>query len=420
MATGVNLTLQQYNDTYNRRYLSATVYVSVMMVVGFVGNSVVFYVYLKKFKPSTTRCFILVVALLDFLNALMCCPVQIFQMTNFVTFGRSGACRFMITCVTYFSTASGQVLILVAVDRYKKVCRPFRKQMTQYTAKLACGILCVVLLVLMIPAPLIYGPKTVTRYNVNITICRPLRDREDYYKAYTGFWMIMLFGLVISLGVLYSCIWCRVYQQMKNRQTLIPSSRVEGSAGPSEHGKQNQCACQVEGCLKLKSTQDTYRSQETPASSHDLTSRSVPSPSPFSESAQITASSPSVMEISSALNSDSTHRFSHKDSPNTNSSLPMSAGTGGDVRATSQDQAVRKMTLTLFLVTMVYVLSCVPYFIVTTMMSKDPDNYELLAMKYTFFSIFERSYHLQIAANPIIYSFLNKQFRSELGLICKR
>ncbi|XP_067667441.1 uncharacterized protein [Haliotis asinina] len=391
MTTAVNFTLDQYNDVYSQRYLPATVYISVMMVVGFVGNSVVFHVYLKKFKPSTTRCFILVVALLDVLNAVVCCPVQILQMRNFVTFGSSGVCRFMITSVTYFSTASGQVLILVAVDRYRKVCRPFQKQMTPYTAKLACGILCLVLLMLMIPSPLIYGPKTVTRSNVNITICRPLQDREDYYKAYTFFWIFMLLGLVTSLAVLYSCIWCRVYQQMKFRQKLKASNSVEGIDGPTKHRKQNQS--QVEGGVKLNSSQLTYESQDTTSSSHDLNSASVGVP------------------CSCSKNSDTT---------NTDSSLSMPVRTGSDIRQASQDKDVRKMTLTLFLVTMVYVLSCVPYFTVTTMMSRDPENYERLAMKYSFFSILEKSYHLQIAANPIIYGFLNKQFRSELRLICTR
>ncbi|XP_046574617.1 gastrin/cholecystokinin type B receptor-like [Haliotis rubra] len=413
MATAVNFTLDQFNDVYNKRYLPATVYISAMMVVGLVGNSVVFHVYLKKFKPSTTRCFILVVALLDILNALLCCPVQIFQMRNVVMFGSSGACRFMITSVTYFSTASGQVLILVAVDRYRKVCRPFQKQMTPYTAKLACGLLCLVLLVLMIPTPLIYGPKTVTRYNVNITICHPLRAREDYYKAYTYFWIFMLFGLVTSLGVLYSCIWCRVYQQLKYMQKLKASNRVERVGGPKKHRKMNQS--QVEGGVKLNSSQDTYESQHTSPCSHDLTSTSVSVPCPCSENSHINTASTSVM-----VSDPSSEMHSRNDSTTTNSSLPMSVRTGSDVRNASHDKGVRKMTLTLFLVTMVYVLSCVPYFTVTTMMSRDPKNYERLAMKYSLFSILEKSYHLQIAANPFIYGFLDKQFRRELRLICKR
>ena len=54
-------------------------YLVLLMVFGLVGNTLVFMVYYKKFKPSSTRTYILVLSVCDLANNCMAVPFDIFK-----------------------------------------------------------------------------------------------------------------------------------------------------------------------------------------------------------------------------------------------------------------------------------------------------------------------------------------------------
>ncbi|KAL3892212.1 hypothetical protein ACJMK2_004443 [Sinanodonta woodiana] len=74
--------------------------------------------------------------------------------------------------------------------------------------------------------------------------------------------------------------------------------------------------------------------------------------------------------------------------------------------------SVRKTTCLLFVVTLSYVISFLPFMVIVTIRSIQPDIYDRMTfVESSIYNLFLRTYFLNNAINPILYGFLNKQFR---------
>ncbi|KAL3892213.1 hypothetical protein ACJMK2_004444 [Sinanodonta woodiana] len=76
--------------------------------------------------------------------------------------------------------------------------------------------------------------------------------------------------------------------------------------------------------------------------------------------------------------------------------------------------SIRKTTCLLFVVTLSYVISFLPFLVIVTIRSVKPDiYYKMTFVESSIYNLFLRSYFLNNAINPILYGFLNKQFRKK-------
>ena len=74
---------------------------------------------------------------------------------------------------------------------------------------------------------------------------------------------------------------------------------------------------------------------------------------------------------------------------------------------------IGKSTLMLFLITLAYIISFLPYYTLAIIrQSNDKFSTQLSDARYMIYHMFLRSYQLSSAINPVIYSFCNAQFRS--------
>ena len=82
---------------------------------------------------------------------------------------------------------------------------------------------------------------------------------------------------------------------------------------------------------------------------------------------------------------------------------------------------IGKSTFMLFLITLVYIISFLPYYTLAIIrQSNEKFSTQLSDAGFMTYHVFLRSYQLSSAINPVIYSFCNAQFRSFALNLCRR
>ncbi|XP_046585116.1 orexin receptor type 2-like [Haliotis rubra] len=311
----LDLQLRLYDNQYAQQVVPAILFLAILMIVGCIGNALVFYVYHVKMKRNTTRVYILSVAAFDLLNCVVCIPNEIADMRYNYTFGRYALCKVVRVFIVFSSFGSGFILLVVAVDRYRRVCRPFQKQMSTRTARVAVTICTVLSFFISLPAYVIYGSRTVPLdiVNINGSDCS-ISDECD-----------------------------AIAQQSTSQED---ASNSTGQERKPEH------------------------------SSKDKTWLGI--------------------DVSASCDAESAnfHTSPRRD--------------GGE----------RRTLFMLFLITLVFVLSFLPH--LTLMVTLAVNKYifeEIQGFGLAAFNLFIRSFFINSASNPFIYSFCSTNFRRELGVV---
>ncbi|XP_046574614.1 LOW QUALITY PROTEIN: uncharacterized protein LOC124282627 [Haliotis rubra] len=411
-----NLSFHEDHDVYLRRYdnefalqvLVAILFLVVLMLTGLLGNTLVFYVYAFKFKHSTTRCYILALAVFDLISCVISIPVEITDMRFNYTFGQYGFCKIMRVFVTFSSMSSGAVLVAVAVDRYKKICRPFKRQTTPFVAKVAIMICSLVSFILSLPAAILYGSRTVTTDDVlvNGSDCSTADEyiKTPYPLIYNGVQFIVFISSTLTLVVLYSLIWRQVVRQ----QTFRRSVRAQQNRGRT---------------LKIVVTQGNQSSETNNTSDDFLSSSTEGDANKAIKDTGCPRHSGTAMELT--INPKLKERGCS--SAMTPKSTTLSAGTkskglkSSSTNTSSPRQKGQKTTFMLFLITLVFVLSFLPHLgLMATRAANKHVFDDLRGAAMTAYNLFLRSYFINSASNPIVYSFCNEHFRRELYCLWRK
>lgn len=112
-----NKTITQYNTDETKQYYGAIVLLSIFLVFGVVGNIHVLFVYAFRMKRSNQRVFILVIAVLDMLSCVLGIPFILSTMFRPLTFEVIPVCKIMRLFLYMFAGNSGNVLVIIAIDR---------------------------------------------------------------------------------------------------------------------------------------------------------------------------------------------------------------------------------------------------------------------------------------------------------------
>ena len=216
--------LEHLNDEKAIMLIPAILYLVILMLVGLGGNILVFYYYGLKSAPSTNNTFILCVAMYDVILCTLSIPIEIVDIRFYYNFPYVSACKIM-RFINYFA-AIGSVftLIVISIDRYRKICRPFKNQFKKSHARIACGLSLPFSLVLAWPAALFYTSVPVditTDDGVNLTGFDCTTTKEPSYKIYqlifNGFF---IFGFVFStifLFTMYALVGKAIFKHQKSQ-----------------------------------------------------------------------------------------------------------------------------------------------------------------------------------------------------------
>ncbi|KAL3890742.1 hypothetical protein ACJMK2_003020 [Sinanodonta woodiana] len=223
---GKNWTLDELNDRKVHLLIPVIIFISIAMVIGTIGNALVLYVNILvlKLRNSTHRYFIIFLALADITFCMIGDPFVIGVLTHPYKFTNIIACK-SFRAFTYFNAlVSVLVLFVIALDRYRRICRPYGNQFSIKSINAIFGIIVFISIILSIPCFIMYGKNTVETGIANITgiSCFPddIHKNTTFPIGYSMFFYSIFIVLTVSMCVLYTLVWCQVRKHANSTKML--------------------------------------------------------------------------------------------------------------------------------------------------------------------------------------------------------
>ncbi|XP_062582162.1 uncharacterized protein LOC134243943 [Saccostrea cucullata] len=267
------------------------------------------------------------------------------------------ACKFLYFFTWSTSTVSAAMLLVIAINRYLKVCRPNSTQMTSSKRKLALG--CTVLLSTAITLPLFHfmgpieGSLDINNATINVTTCGVKKELAGVSSRIYFFFELLLSLINMILTVaLYIPIGITIYQKF---HSIRNSKRVKKLLG-------------------------------------------------------ITNS-----EMSDVGTSDDTSETTKVNNVNYKDALQNVLDTSVCERKNSHRRRIRHNFTSMFVtIVLVYVLSYLPTFILIILPSKNPFAFWFYRddVSLNILVILKRSFIINHIVNPLVYGYFDLHFRS--------
>ena len=152
-----NITLEEWNAEITQSLIPDIVILSLWFIIGVFGNLIVIVVYTFQMKEKNDeRYFVPILAVFDMISASYISLWSIYQNTHYVSFSSVILCQiaqFFVGLTTYMPIL---LLVIIAVQRYTKVCKPLRPPMPLFVKRCIVCIAFVFSVLLAIPLPLVH------------------------------------------------------------------------------------------------------------------------------------------------------------------------------------------------------------------------------------------------------------------------
>ncbi|KAK3602075.1 hypothetical protein CHS0354_014250 [Potamilus streckersoni] len=371
---GKNWTLDELNDRQVQLLIPVIAFISIAMAVGTVGNLLVLYVniFVFKFGKSTYRYFIILLAVTD-ISFCMIGDTFILSVLHLpYKFTYTLACKSLRAFCYFNALVSAMILSVIALDRYRRICRPYGNQFSVRRIKIIVLIIIVVSFIFSIPCFILYGRNTVQTGIANITgvQCFPDDIHKDtiFPIAYGIFLYTVFIVLTITISIFYTLLWRHIRKHIHNLQTNALSYRTK----PNVYTTTTMVT-------------STEIKQTLPSILDDSNDQSPPK---IQDEPNEPANHGSYIEKQNEGN---------KDKDNT--------------------EKVIRVSKMLFLVTSIFMLSYAPFLSLELLTFFDGQLIDNLDNTVTVvYQLFWRTFSINFMVNPFIYGVMDRRFRME----CKK
>lgn len=364
--------------------LPSFIYVCLLLLVGLPGNALVIYVYLFKWPKSTSRVFILALATYDMINCTTSMPTELVILLNFEHFDYPVLCKISRFLTGLINNTTTFILVVIAVDRFKRICRPHNKHISPRLGKKLVFIGTVFGLCTNWPMLILYGTMTIPGGKTCLIDDEMLKTNYPIY-----FVLFLLLGHFVTdciLITLYAfvgkAIWNR-RQILKSTSVKVPNQEISQSSytvDDLDSIEQEQKRTRLASFVFWHKVSDEFRKRSNTADKLKPKNN------------RLTAQKKSTSLFRRALSKVSLKEQGNK-------------------------ARVGKTTLMLFLVTVVFIVSFIPYTGMVIWRYVNPVY--VMTLSFTGKCIYQmtlRSYLMNSVLNPIVYCFVSNQFKIK----CKR
>lgn len=218
--------LEQWNESLTLRLIPNDVILALYFVVGVVGNTIVLCVYTLRFQGQhRERYFVPFLALADLLACITCVTFTFYLNFHQADFRNETFCKVMWPLSTGTTFVSVFTLLVITIERYFKVCRPFHELRHRRIVLLAILTMSVLIAA---PSPLFFGTRAtfVPERNLTRFRCTVIKDINSPGPNIYGF-VLGLFSILtpITIAAVYIRIGWKLRGQMRFRQQFTYSQR---------------------------------------------------------------------------------------------------------------------------------------------------------------------------------------------------
>lgn len=406
-------------DSLNLKWSRLVVPVEMMMcgfmIVGAIGNGIVLLVYSCRKQKTTAIIFAMFLACIDIFSCLVIHPYVIYKLFNNYDQTWSIACKIFEFFVHFNLSLSGLALLLIAIDRFLAICRPIKFLLFRQHVVKALVTITIVAAVISVPLFEFYGASPLEIHVINSTVTG---YKCHYRKKYLNSTSLMAFGTfimsgfiveIIAMAVLYKHVAVTAY---RSSRAVCPLSNAYSLAGINHPTTSNS---------KAQTTSGTMHDTELPTLS--------PSEGPLRdalncEEVQCNTKNTSFDTGRAGISAMClTKSIVHTDCVTSRTHIPththaQSYGTIRSATANRHFESRLKASKMLFSVTVVFFLSWMPFFIMRLCVTLDPDYWnDQSDSRLVIESLLNHVYYLNNAANPIIYTIINKNFRHDCRIV---
>ncbi|KAL3887148.1 hypothetical protein ACJMK2_027101 [Sinanodonta woodiana] len=451
------VSLEHLNEELWALNIPAVVFVLFCMILGLFGNIIVVYIYWRTFHRSNHRYFILCLAFLDLIGCLIGGSYMTYSLRLPYLMTSSTICKISRYFHYLVNQGSALLLLVIAVERFRKICRPFKKQISHRQTFLLCVITVGFSAVVSIPAAVLYGDSTIITgvNNISGITCFITDEYHNsiFSKSYMIFLLVETVVITVVMGVLYTFIIRTLWSQKNlvhsdamlsvrvRNNTDVASTNSYSLEYLDESDKTVNCKNRIDkddNQTHIKNTDNNLYQKNAAVISHSIETLS-------SQRSKIKPHATNVTKITSfGLDSQSNKNFvgkvpdleigkdrqkidlsskatKHGKTCNNNSTKSDAPNKVTKEKQRKRSVEVIRVTFMLFLITLVFCLSFYPHLVLIQLAtSHDAFVENLTAPEVSVFQLFLRIFIINNSANPIIYGLCDSKFRTECRNLFRR
>ena len=426
-----NITSEDLRKEEVGRLIPLVVYLSLICVCGALGNSLVCYVYKTKYGPSNCRSFVICLSSIDLFSCVLVIPFEIAVVLKEYNFTVEIACQISVFLNTWPTLSSGLMLLAIAVDRYRKVCKPFSRQISLNWARNICIINIFLAASFSWPSPILYGinRKIITPYNVTISECAVKSSMKvTVYPLINNIMFAVLFlGSLISISFMYCFIGLGVKRHSKKRMYHVNSRGTESvtladATNASEltirsghivvdnnkpnESMENSDALFTSETSDTKSVEDILQEEPCLPKEHRIDNSQVERKS-FISLLEKSLKNRNTLFLTKSVNSVASETLSRTHSARSRNTR-LRPGNKQNVRHLK----AHKTAYIMFLISLAFIISYLPLLVI--LLTRSINSQFVLGLSESeraVYKFFLRSYYLNCTLNPVIYGVWDARFR---------
>lgn len=396
--------LEEVNWAEVTRLVPLLIYMLLISVLGIPGNGLVCYIYRSKYNMSSSRWFIFFLASVDLLLCIVIVPSEIITTFQQYTFTNEIWCKCSVFFNLWALLSLGFTLVIVSIDRYRKVCKPLGWQIHFNKARILCIIAVIMAFFISLPVFSVYEiyEFELTSLKVNVSECsfRKSLGESNLAFIYVSFGMAMFTCALITICVLYCFIGGEIKQHAEKERIKRHVSLTASMARKTDY-------------IRPTTSTSIFTTKSVRFGENSLEKKKSVK---FSDQQRIVQSKKALDDKNEDIPTDTEeHSITSMSEDETRDSeilkKPMTRAQKTKSKKIRRARA-RKATYSLFLISLAFVLSYLPFLSLLLARSLFMDFDESMSdTGRAVCKFFLRSYLLNCAINPFIYGIADSKFR---------
>lgn len=387
---------EQLNEEMRSAVLPVTIFVGIETVFGFLGNLLILYVYLFHYRKCNFKYFVLCLSVIDTTSTLTTMPAEIVTQNFWYVYPVPIICKIKSFFNAFTVYSSAFCLLIISIDRYRKICRPLGWQInTRVALKLCFGQLVFALIIAM-PVGFLWGTHSyATQFNgekVIVTVCE--KDADYYCTDYPFIYSIITETICASAMMIMFVLYIFVCRHIFRSKTPADGASIPTKKGTTTIGRD----------VSLNSGLTSYDESVTPSveTMKDVNISNTPTDNDNQvtienrEQIELTQLSQSTMESKGKSRKAMVNKTSKTERPRR-----------------KQSRKVKRKTLIMLILTVMFIFTTVLFTILLNLIANDI-LITLTSDQKSAYLFFLRLYFINHVINPILYGILDPHFRHKV------